>query len=131
MDFKFSLDTSSKKFTCPSCEKKRFVRYIDNETKKYLSEEFGRCDRESSCSYHLPPSSNKTLINCNSIEPIKPISTIDSRYVSASELKYEDNHLFQYLNKHFEKKEILECFKKYRVGTSKYWEGATVFWQID
>lgn len=131
MDYKFSLDTSSKKFTCPSCEKKRFVRYIDNETKKYLSEEFGRCDRESSCSYHLPPTSNKTLINCNSIEPTKPISTIDSRYVSASELKYKDNHLFQYLIKHFEKKEILECFKKYRVGTSKHWEGATVFWQID
>lgn len=131
MNFKFSLDTSSKKFTCPSCEKKRFVRYIDNETKKYLSEEFGRCDRESSCSYHLPPNSNTTLINCNSIESIKPISTIDSRYVSATETKYYENYLFQYLSQHFKKEEILQCFKKYRVGTSKHWKGATVFWQID
>lgn len=131
MIFKFSLDTSSKKFTCPSCEKKRFVRYIDNETKKYLSEEFGRCDRESSCGYHSHPISNSTLVKNTSIKPLQPISTIDSRYVSASEIKFESNHLFQYLNKHFERKEILDCFKKYRVGTSKHWEGATVFWQID
>lgn len=131
MNFKFSLDTSSKKFTCPSCAKKRFVRYMDNETKNYLSNEFGRCDRESSCGYHLPPTSNPTLVDCTSIKPLQPISIIDSGYVSASETKYDENDFFQYLNKHFTEVEILQCFKKYRVGTSKHWKGATVFWQID
>jgi len=131
MNFKFSLDTSSKKFICPSCAKKRFVRYIDNQTKNYLSEEYGRCDRESSCGYHLPPTSNPTLVDSTTIKPLQPISTIDSRYVSGSETKYDENHLFQYLTQHFKKEEILQCFKKYRVGTSKHWKGATVFWQID
>lgn len=131
MNFKFSLDTSSKKFNCPSCAKKRFVRYMDNETKNYLSDEFGRCDRESSCGYHLPPTSNPTLVDSTVIKPLQPISTIDSKFVSASETKYEENHLFQYLTQHFKEKEILQCFKKYRVGTSKHWKGANVFWQID
>ena len=131
MNFKFSLDSSSKKFNCPWCGKKRFVRYMDNETKNYLSDEFGRCDRESSCGYHLPPTSNPTLVDSTVIKPLQPISTIDSKFVSASETKYEENHLFQYLTQHFKEEEILQCFKKYRVGTSKYWKGATVFWQID
>ena len=131
MNFKFSLDSSSKKFTCPSCEKKRFVRYVDNETKNYLSDEFGRCDRESSCGYHLPPTSNPTLVDSSTIKTLQPISIIDLGYVSASETKYDENHLFDYLTKHFKKEEILQCFKKYKVGTSKYWKGATVFWQID
>lgn len=131
MKFKFSLDISSKKFSCPSCAKKRFVRYVDNETKNYLSDEFGRCDRESSCGYHLPPTSNPILVDCTAIKPLQPISTIDSRYVLASETKYEENYLFQYLTQHFKKEEILQCFKKYKVGTSKHWKGATVFWQID
>lgn len=131
MNFKYSFDPSSKKFICPSCAKKRFVRYVDNETKNYLSDEFGRCDRESSCGYHLPPTSNPTLVDSSTIKPLQPISTIDSRFVSASETKYEENYLFQYLTQHFKKEEILQCFKKYRVGTSKHWKGSTVFWQID
>lgn len=131
MNYKYSFDPSSKKFNCPRCKKKRFVRYIDNETKKYLSDEFGRCDRESSCSYHLPPTSNPTLVDSTTIKPLQPISTIDSRFVSASETKYDENHLFQYLTQHFKEEEILQCFKKYRVGSSKNWKGATVFWQID
>jgi len=54
--FKYSLDPSSKKFICPSCGKRRFVRYIDNETGEYISDDCGRCDREQSCGYHLTPS---------------------------------------------------------------------------
>jgi hypothetical protein len=56
-EYRYILDRSSKKFTCPDaqCNKKRFVRYIDTETGNYLPEEFGRCDRESNCGYHLNP----------------------------------------------------------------------------
>jgi len=104
---------------------------MDNETNHYLPDEFGRCDRESSCGYHLPPTSNPTLVEGTTLKPLQPISTIDSRYVSASETKHEENHLFQYLKQHFKEEEILKCFKKYKVGTSKHWKGATVFWQID
>jgi len=56
MEQRFSLDKSSKKFTCPSCGKhKRFTRYKDNELNQYLSDEIGICDRKDSCQHHIPP----------------------------------------------------------------------------
>lgn len=56
MQFKYSLDSSSKKHKCPSCQKTTFVAYIDNETKAPVDAgQFGRCDRENSCGYHLNP----------------------------------------------------------------------------
>jgi hypothetical protein len=51
----YILETGSKKHYCPECNKKRFVRYIDKATGFYLPEQYGRCDRESNCSYHLNP----------------------------------------------------------------------------
>jgi|TARA_B110000908_G_scaffold141819_1_gene169707 hypothetical protein len=45
----------NKKHLCPGCNKKRFVRYLDTYTKKHLPNNYGRCDRESKCSYFLNP----------------------------------------------------------------------------
>ena len=53
--YRFILEKGSKKHLCPNCNKKTFVRYIDTETGDYLPEQYGRCDRESKCSYHLNP----------------------------------------------------------------------------
>lgn len=56
MKFINKLDPSSKKFVCPNCKKKTFVRYLEVETLNYLADVYGRCDRESECSYHnIPP----------------------------------------------------------------------------
>lgn len=55
MNYRYILDRTSKKHTCPSCSKKRFVRYVDIESNKYLSDVVGRCDRENSCGYHYKP----------------------------------------------------------------------------
>ena len=52
---RYSLEKGSKKQHCPNCNKKTFVLYIDTETGDHLPEQFGRCDRESKCSYHLNP----------------------------------------------------------------------------
>ena len=52
---RYSLEKGSKKHHCPDCNKKTFVLYIDTETGEYLPEQYGRCDRESKCSYHLNP----------------------------------------------------------------------------
>ena len=52
---RYSLEKGSKKHLCPDCNKKTFVLYIDTETGNYLPEQYGRCDRESKCSYHLNP----------------------------------------------------------------------------
>ena len=53
--FKYSLDKSSKKNSCPNCKKKTFVFYEDTETGNYLPTDYGRCDREQNCNYHKGP----------------------------------------------------------------------------
>ena len=57
--FKYSLDKSSKKNSCPNCNKKTFVFYVDTETGNYLPTDYGRCDREQNCNYHKAPSKGK------------------------------------------------------------------------
>lgn len=50
-----TLEQGSRKYHCPDCGKKTFVRYVDTHTAKYLPEQYGRCDREIKCGLHNPP----------------------------------------------------------------------------
>ena len=52
---RYIFEKGSKKHLCPECNKRRFVRYIDIETGNALPVQYGRCDRESKCGYHLNP----------------------------------------------------------------------------
>ena len=54
-DYPCSLEKGSRKHSCPQCGRKTFVRYIDKTTGEYLPEQYGRCDHEQSCGYHLNP----------------------------------------------------------------------------
>ena len=129
--FKYSLDKSSKKFICHSCGKKRFVRYINQITIEYLEEAYGRCDRETSCGYHNNPKQNECIAIVN-IEKINIIPDfIDPLLVKQSLKKYCNNNFAKFLHKHFAKQEVENCIAKFNIGTSKHWEGATVFWQIN
>jgi len=56
--YRYKLENGSKKHHCPNCNKKRFVRYIDTEIGEILPDDYGRCDRESKCGYHLNPYKN-------------------------------------------------------------------------
>ena len=129
--YKYNLDKSSKKFICPKCNKRTFVKFIEIETGNYLNDEFGRCDRETSCGYHNNP---KGEIN-NSFE-LKYIASPEPSFhdlelVDKSMNDYLNNNFINFLKTIFTDEEVKKVTNKYFIGTSKFWNGATVFWQID
>jgi hypothetical protein len=130
--YKYSLDKTSKKFNCPDCEKKTFVKYFDHHTNEYLDFDVGRCDRESNCGYHKYPEKNnpfqqqplKVVIN-------KPKSILHPNQVAIHGRNFKNNNFIQFLKKYFKDDEIKSVILKYFIGTSSFWNGATVFWQIN
>ena len=129
--YKYHLDKTSKKFNCPQCGKKRFVKYVETETGHYAESQYGRCDRETSCGYSMYPNNN-SILNYEYIapEPVIP-SYIDKEILQKTLTKYEINPLITYLYNHYDKDEVNVTIDKYQVGTSKMYNGATVFWQMD
>ena len=137
----------STRHTCPNCHRQRcFSKYIDTEKQIQFPKYVGRCDHEQKCGYHFTPRdyfeqnpSEKDKLAENSfrnyapIKEIQPIATsyIDLDIVNQSLRGYPTNKLFQFLSAQFGETETLKLMKKYKVGTSKYWDGATVFWQTD
>ena len=130
MQFKYTLDKSSKKFVCPKCNKKSFVKYIETETNDYLSDEFGRCDRQSSCQYFLTPEKEQATFQILYIP--KPETTYHSlELVEKAFLIEKENNFVLFLKKLFSESEVRTAVYKYLISTSTYWNGATIFWQID
>jgi hypothetical protein len=119
------------KFNCPQCGKKRFVKYIETETGHYTDSKYGRCDRQDSCGYKLYPNDN-SIVYYNYITP-KPIepSFIEKDIFQATLSNYELNPLVTYLINNYNNDEVNETIDKYKVGTSKMNNGATIFWQMD
>lgn len=60
-----------------------------------------------------------------------PPSYIDMDIVSRSLKGYPKNKLFQFLSSQFGEAAVMKLMEKYRIGSSKHWDGATVFWQTD
>lgn len=132
MTYRYSLDKSSKKFMCPVCRKKKFVKYVDNQTNQYLEDNCGRCDRESKCGYHLSPKGNQpiTQLPINN-KPILP-TYHDTNLLSLCGKKYNThNNFISFLKKHFCAVDIQAAIDLYFIGTSSHWDGANIFWQVD
>lgn len=53
--YRYILDTSSRKFSCPVCLKKTFVKYVETETGEFITGNYGKCDREANCNTHIKP----------------------------------------------------------------------------
>lgn len=133
MSYTYSLEKGSKKHQCPQCQKKRYVRFVNNETNEYADYNFGRCDRETSCGYFSKPSHNSISTYNIPLETkkVKPISVIDNTIPKTTFKQFQKNNFYLFLKKHFDEESILNTFNKYLVGTSKKWDGSTVFWQKD
>ena len=133
MTYQYSLEKGSKKHECPNCNKKRYVRYVNNETNEYADHEFGRCDREQECGYHRSPT-NKTVDTPSYFTNNKPtmkISYVSSATVESTLCNYETNAFVMFLKTVYNEKMVNDVLTKYMVGTSDKYGGSPIFWQID
>jgi hypothetical protein len=129
--YKYTLDKSSKKFVCPKCNKKTFVKYLETENNSYLSGDFGRCDRESNCGYYLKPASEfKNIFEVVNIPKPEP-SFHSLELVEKTVLGSYQNNFIDFLKTIFPNNIVNEAVKKYLIGTWSNWKGTTIFWQID
>lgn len=129
--FKFTLDKSSRKFQCPRCGKRRFVRYLDTTTGEYLDDQYGRCDREATCAYWLKPDAPASERQPVSPAPPTRKVFIPTSVYKASRRGYDQNSFVGYLLTLFDVAAVTDLIKNYAIGTSKYFPGACVFWFLD
>jgi hypothetical protein len=136
----------STRHRCPSCQQrdKTFSLYIDSETGQHFHPSVGRCNRECKCGYHYTPkqyfddnnisfdSSKSRSFKPNPISfKANPVSFIPVKIFKASLKGHESNHFVIFLIKRFGVEVASELVSRYFIATSKHWNGATVFWQID
>ena len=143
------------KTVCPECGRKAcFTRYIDEAGEISFPDSVGMCDHINSCGYHYTPKEYfrdnpavKERLNgqerfggtpiaarppARALPEQKPrISFLPSDWVEQSMRRYDINPLYRYFTKVMGKENVDKLFSLYRVGTSRRWGGATVFWQID
>jgi hypothetical protein len=134
------------RYRCPDCQKrdKTFSLYINTETGEQIHPSVGRCNRESNCGYHYTPKQyfqdnnisfdtpqEKSYKPQNVTPQPKPISFIPKDVFKASLKAYETNHFVQFLFNLFGVEVANQLISRYFIATSKHWNGATVFWQID
>ena len=145
-NYRFIFQPGSKKHICPACGKKRFVRYLDQQAGELLPPEYGKCDREINCGYWLNPykegyakqlyqqeNANPTTTKpkVRTLQPPRPMSLIPAGIMQASLKKYNENNFVKFLHSIFDESTVQRLVADYRIGTSKLWNGACVFWQVD
>lgn len=133
-EYRYQLDRSSKKFRCPRCGKKRFVRFVDMQQDHYLPPKFGRCDREVNCSYFYSPYGDENYRDYNKeyTSPKKPEQVFIPKPLFKRSLNgYSKNNFVIYLSTLFNQSTIERLIKKYHLGTSRQLNGGCIFYQID
>lgn len=150
-NYKYKLEPykgMASRYTCPACRKaKTFTRYIDRETGKHISDHVGKCSRLDHCEYHYTPKqyfeANKPLFEpiqkpafSYTIKKSKPVQVQSATYVPLKVFKdslqpHERNYFVSFLIALFGTEKAAQLVSRYFIGTSKHWNGATVFWQID
>tara|TARA_R100000655_G_scaffold86663_1_gene126746 strand:- start:348 stop:1370 length:1023 start_codon:yes stop_codon:yes gene_type:complete len=131
MQYLYKFDKSSKKYMCPQCQRKTFVRYVNIKTGELLNFKFGRCDREKKCGHIATPKGDLIRFEEIRYTPPSPTSYHSYDLFRKSKMNYKQNKLVLYLRTIFSHIQVQDLIEKYSIGTSKYWPGATVFWQVD
>ena len=133
---------------CPQCGRKVcFTRYVDASGNHVFPKHVGRCDHEHSCGYHFSPSdyfrenpeesislSRKHVITPKNLSvTIKEQlpSFIDRSIMEQTLSHYAINPLYTFLARCMGKEETDRLCSLYRIGTSRKWGGAAIFWQVD
>ena len=133
------------KWDCPYCKrKKKFVLYLNDRTGEPLHPTIGKCDGSDKCGAHHSPREifANNRISFDSVPRIKPMpkptpkpepspSYIDRELLKRTLTGYEGNRFVRYLRSIVGDEAAGEATSRYFIGTSKHFDGATVFWQID
>lgn len=134
------------RYACPQCHQPfQLARYIDLATGNYLADHVGRCNRENKCGYHYTPSDyfRDNPDRANRQQPVKKprskrVTTfeptknnIPREWMKRSWRDYESNNFVLWLCELFQVEMVMELVNRFRIGSSRRWPGATVFWQID
>ena len=119
MNYKYTLDTSSKKYRCRRCNKITLVKFIDTETGETLNYNFGRCDRQTKCGFfEMPKTEISKPFEYTYVKP-KPVSFHDYSLVSKSGRNFKQNNFIQFVKSLFGVDATKEIITKYLIGTSK------------
>lgn len=161
--YRYQLPKKAIKADCPQCgprHRKTLSRYVDSRTEETLPEQYGRCDRESNCGYHISPY-HKTASGLSYADEVyqterenkpstmrrepfrrKPLSNTIARSTAKiyaipdavfkqSAGHYERNQFAQLLQRQFGEVEANQLLQRFQIGTSAHWPGACVFWLKD
>jgi hypothetical protein len=147
-DYRYTLEAyngTKTRYHCPNCHKKRvFTKYIDLQTNEYLCDTVGCCSRLIKCGYHYKPKQyfddNNISFNSNISTYTKPTlkpkvklkpNFIDTGIMNRSNESKQKNYFIDFLSNIWDYEIAYYLAKEYNIGTSKLWQGATVFWQVD
>lgn len=144
-DYRYTLEPYNgikTRYHCPNCNKKGvFTRYMDNQTAEHVNDGVGKCNRLVKCGYYYTP---KQYFDDNNIsfdttvsqkftkrirsKPKPKTSFIDDKVMQKSIASKSPNYFMDYLASLWDYEVACSLVDKYNIGTSKYWQGATVFW---
>jgi ribosomal protein L32 len=130
---------------CPHCRERSFLLYADKYTGEIVGDGCGYC---TACKYNIPPSKyfsegnhhrNNNAIGHPQEQPSvtiapetnTPPSFIADNVFKGSLRKYEENHFVTWLSSLFDPDTVSRVVSRYSIGTTRHFEGGTVYWQID
>jgi Domain of unknown function (DUF6371) len=121
METKFARNRTQLATVCPCGKSNKDGKFAPSKE----NPEKGYCH---SCSKWFD-SESKEIIK-QKIPMLKPID-YHAKDLVVKSFKNENNRFIKFLKSKFEDKKVEEVASMYKVGSSRQWDGATVFWQVD